>query len=87
MRLICINDNFLPAPGSEDKDRPKFLDEDIVTAERYSYKYGGIYYNLQRFGDETWYGADHFATLPDQTADETEEERQEAIVNLETVLP
>jgi hypothetical protein len=47
--------------------------------------YGLLFYDLEGYS-EFLYDARYFATLPDDTADDMQEEEKEAIVNLETVL-
>jgi hypothetical protein len=47
---------------------------------------GRVYYILAEYSDEYKWRSTAFATLPDSTADDMQEEEKEAIVNLETVL-
>lgn len=50
------------------------------------YQHGGrVYYFLAEFPNNMVFRSTSFVTLPDQTADEMKEEKQEAIVNLETL--
>lgn len=58
----------------ENAPRPEIGDEDVVLRTHKSYQ--RIYYILERFGNDNGYRADHFATLPDTTADEMAEEEQ-----------
>lgn len=69
MRVLCVKP--FKAPESKDKPRPEVGDEDVVFDQMEIW--GIIYYNLQRFGDEFNYCADHFATLPDEPAELIEE--------------
>jgi hypothetical protein len=70
--------------GMENEPRPEVGDEDVVLRKHEQARH--VYYILERFGEDNGYRSDHFATLPDSTADEMREEEREAIVNLETVL-
>lgn len=83
MRVICINDNWDASESAEGGPLPEFMGEYIIL-ETHNYK-GHTFYCLVEFGDFYLYHSDHFATLPDATADEMAEVEKEAIVNLETV--
>ncbi len=86
MRVICISDKWICALGKWKAARPAIGDIDLVIEEEKDKDTGMLYYRLERFGNESWFGACMFATLPDATADDMQEEEKEAIVNLETVL-
>ena len=57
---------------------PDVGDEDIVI-DVFETKYG-VHYALERFGMDNLYNSEHFATLPDDTADEMQEAEQESIL-------
>lgn len=82
-KVMCIKPFTDTQQGMENAPRPEVGDEDIVA--RAEEQYHHVYYILERFGDDKGYRADHFATLPENTADEMEEVEKESIVNLETV--
>lgn len=84
MKVICVKPIITTDEGCENYPRPEVGDIDIVTLVR-PHPSGSTYYSLQRFNSTIGYDTKHFATLPDLTADEMEEEEKEAIVNLETV--
>lgn len=76
MRVICVTP--FSAHTSKDKPRPEVGDEDTVIG---GHNIMGVhFYKLGRFDNGFSYQADHFATLPDQTADEIESETKESIV-------
>lgn len=81
MKVICVKPFKSPDHNCENDPEPKVGDIDIVVNSKV--KYGNTFYKLERFSGNA-YRADHFATLPDSTADEMAEESREAIVNLET---
>jgi hypothetical protein len=79
---MCIKQFTDTEQGMENAPRPEVGDEDLVlTIHRRCQK---VYYILERFGKDKGYRTDHFATLPDSSADEMQEAEKEAIVNLET---
>jgi hypothetical protein len=80
MRVKCISDNWKPSHSAAVLPSPAIGDIDIVIKEERFF--GEIYYDLERF-PETLFHCEMFATLPDTTADEMQEE-EKAIVNLET---
>jgi hypothetical protein len=57
---------------------PQILDEDVVI-EVYE-KFNATYYRLKKYPWEQCYRADHFATLPEASADEMQQEEHEAII-------
>ncbi|MES2112317.1 MAG: hypothetical protein V4577_26405 [Bacteroidota bacterium] len=85
MKVMCISDKWMCALGKEKAARPAIGDIDLVIEEERDKGDGRLFYRLERFGDESWFRCDMFATLPNSTADEMQEESREAIVNLETV--
>lgn len=70
--------------GMENAPRPEVGDKDSVLMIWEGF--GSVYYILERFGRDNAYRTDHFATLPDSSADEMADAEKEAIANLETVL-
>lgn len=84
MRVICVTPIITSDAGFENHPRPEVGDNDIVTHVRpHPSGDSDVYYSLERFGDRVGFKADHFATLPDATADEMAEVEFEGIVNLE----
>jgi hypothetical protein len=79
---MCIKDNLDASDSAKGGPMPVFMGEYTIL-ETHDYK-GRAFYALVEFGDFYLYYSDHFATLPDSTADEMQEESREAIVNLET---
>ena len=75
-RVICISNNWDPAPEAAHEPRPDIGDIDTVVKDFMFC--GGLYYELERF-PEVYYGAKMFAILPDQSAEVVEEE----LVNLQ----
>jgi hypothetical protein len=55
---------------------------EVINSKEY---FGRQFYDLDGY-PEFWFLAECFATLPDSTADEMQEQSREAIVNIETVL-
>jgi hypothetical protein len=82
MKVMCVKP--FNAPESKGKPKPEVGDEDVV--ENTSTVFGITYYALVRFG-ELMYKADHFATLPDQPADELNEKEQEEKYYIRTIQP
>lgn len=83
LKVKCINDKWVAAPNCEEAPRPVFNQEyTVVETKMLNFVMSHI---LVEFGDGYGYRTSHFATLPDETADEMAEESREAIVNLETV--
>jgi hypothetical protein len=80
MKVVCINDNWVPDTGLENIPRPCIGDNDIVTEQVEEVGTDYIYYRLKRFG-RPWYLSSHFITLPESDADEVKEKDQQAIVN------
>lgn len=77
MEVMCVKP-FPDLKGGEDVSFPKVGDKDIViTAEESK---GFTWYELERFGPEIVYRADHFATLPNEDSELIEEGVYEAIV-------
>lgn len=72
MRVLCVKP--FDVNEAKGKPMPEVGDEDVVTEE--AEIWGALYYGLVRFPSDLVYSAEHFATLPDQTADEMEEEEQ-----------
>jgi hypothetical protein len=81
MKVICVMP--FDAEESKGKPHPEVGDEAVVTGEVEAFD--SLYYTLATLPQTIIYDADHFATLPDDTADEMAVVEQEAIVNLETV--
>lgn len=74
MKVMCIKPFIDTQEGMENAPRPEVGDEDVVL--RVFKGYGHVYYILERFGEDNGYRVDHFAAVPDATADEMEEEQQ-----------
>jgi hypothetical protein len=83
---MCINDKWVALPWNQHKPQPSVGDIDVVINEEMDAEIAMVFYQLQRFGCDSWYRSDMFATLLDDTADDMQEKEKEAIVNLETVL-
>lgn len=94
MKVICINENFIQKGVMDEVARPHVGEECDVIDVRHCeerrqlrgnkliIELAGVYYNIR--GYKHWFRADHFATLPDKSADEMREEEKEAIVNIES---
>jgi hypothetical protein len=72
MRVVCINDKWVPDPGCEAAERPVFLCEYLVLYSRTIQN--KEYYALVGFNEAWIYEAAFFATLPDAPAEVIEEE-------------
>lgn len=84
MNLLCINQPSVLIKSGQN-DTAKIYVGNMYTLE-YAYDYfGETYFKLAEVEGAMFYEG-HFATLPNATADEMEEESKEAIVNLETVM-
>jgi hypothetical protein len=79
MQVMCVKqfENFCKV-SFEPMQSPQVGDPDLVIEVIQAY--GKVYYKLERFGTNNNYRADHFATLPEQSADEMAEEKHEAII-------
>lgn len=77
-RVMCISPIDRPTESAKDRPRPQVGDEDIATGE--VSMYGAVYYTLLRFGKGDGYNTECFATLPEQSAEEMQEENHEAII-------
>ena len=64
--------------GDENFPLPAVMDIDTVTVIEEGKGY--TWYELERFGREFLYRADHFSILPEKDADEIADEEKEAIV-------
>jgi hypothetical protein len=73
MRVMLVTPITLVKPDCRNAPRPEVGDIDIVTGEKMSPKMG-VFYSLERFGPDIFYWSELFATLPDETADEMQEE-------------
>ena len=79
MRVMCVKAIDNPSPEAMNKPRPVVGDIDTVADEVEFF--GTAFYELERFGDDSLFAAECFATLPD--ADEIKEEEETAIANLQ----
>jgi hypothetical protein len=77
MRVVCISDKWEAAPEAAHEPKPEIGDFDTVVKELKHDLYG-LFYELERFPD-VYYGADMFATLPDATAEDMQEEETATI--------
>lgn len=84
MKVICLKKHKVNELG-EDLPSPEVGDIDTVTDKYQSKQSRDFFYHLERFGERYGYLADYFAILPDQSADEMQEQEREGIVNLEIV--
>ncbi len=85
MRVMLVRKFTQPSIGSG-MCPPKMEVGDVFNVlDEYNFC-GTLFYKLVEFGNGYGFDSRHFATLPDNTADEMAEESKEAIVNLETVL-
>ncbi len=73
MIVICVEPFKSPDDNCENDPEPKVGDIDTVTGQ--IRMYGSVYYTLKGYSENA-FKADHFATLPDATADEMAEEEQ-----------
>lgn len=78
MRVMCVNDNWHPHPDVKNNPTPKVPEISEVVKE-FNYT-DGVYYILQGFHPHQGFKSTHFATLPEQTADEMNEVEKEAII-------
>jgi hypothetical protein len=77
MKVICINDNWNPAPTPE-TPCPNFWEEcEVIKVET---KLNRLWYVLAGYPLRRGYSPDNFAILPDSSADEMREEKHEAII-------
>lgn len=72
MRVMCINDKWIPHPQVKDNPTPVFGNDYFVT-EIYETFFGSAY-TLDGFCPDQVFLANHFAILPDQPAEVIEEE-------------
>lgn len=71
MRVVCINDKWVPDPGCEAAERPVFLGEyTVLYSQTIQNK---EYYALAEFSELWVYDTAFFATLPDTPAEVIEE--------------
>lgn len=71
MKVILVKAIDNPSPSAMNKPRPSVGDIDNVTDEVKFF--GSVYYELERFGDDSLFAAECFATLPDTPAEVIEE--------------
>lgn len=71
-KVICVKPFTDTQQGMENAPRPEVGDVDVVSNVFKGYGY--TYYILERFAEDNGYRVDHFATIPDATAEEMQEE-------------
>lgn len=78
MRVICINEDWRPSDDVKDLDHPYTGGEYDVVEE--GVFHGVAYFTLAGFQPNHGFAQINFATLPDQTADQMQEQEKEAIL-------
>lgn len=79
MKVICVKD-IKSVTKYKNVPCPEVGDEDEVTGIAYHPTTGCAFFFLLGYSDQYAFSCDHFATLPDTTADEMQEAEQEAIL-------
>ena len=82
-KVVCIDARN---PVNTDWHGPDPQEGDILTVSWEGMLYDIYSYQFVECGPDYAYSAWRYATLPDSTADEMQEESLEAIINLETAL-
>lgn len=90
--VLCIRKEEWAKAPDDNKPSPGYLEICTVTSQIWlngidsaGHKcLPGLYYQLAGYNPKSGFHSKEFITLPDQSADEMQEQEREAIVNLET---
>lgn len=73
MRVVCVNDKWVPDQTVAHLDHPRVGDYDTVIQQEVEAETDYLYYKLKG-RPEAWYRASHFVELPDAEPEAVTEE-------------